>query len=326
VTGTLSEDGSPGSVDDNDPWGTRDRDQMTHSPSPSITKFASSFAQRVGSLVSSVSPGSQPGYLPTEAEIEAEAELQREQSRREAERILTQEAVERKKVEERVLEMLEASRTRPTRSQTAPSPGGPPSATPSDKGGGGSGWWSAAKNKMTPTKDKELTPAQQIVMDTKAREKERRKSKEKEWPSSGKSKYQDPAYQALSLPPGARPPGGMVGGGANVVPGSPGSPSPYSNRPVKQLGGPPSPSPSRSTEHSPVRPHPNSVKGPMHPPQPGTSPGTPVMSSQDPSPLYAQFTSQGGLDVPGVLAPSGVPIVERLICLVSHSPNYCSTV
>ena len=210
VTGTLSEDGSPGLIDDNDPWGTRDRDRMNHSPSPSITKFASSFAQRVGSLVSSVSPGSQPGYLPTEAELEAEAELQREQSRREAERILTQEAVERKKVEERVLEMLEASRAHPILAQTNPSPGAPPSPTLSDKGGG-NGWWSAAKNKLTPTKDKELTPAQQIVLDTKAREKERRKSKDKDWPSNGKSKYHDPTYQSLSLPPGARPSGGMVG-------------------------------------------------------------------------------------------------------------------
>lgn len=303
MTGTLSEDGSPDFANENDPWGTRNGDRMDQSPSPSITKFASSFAQRVGTLVSSVSPGSQPGYLPTEAEIAAEAELQREQSRREAERILTQEAVERKKVEERVLEMLEASRTHPTRSQTAPSPGGPPSPTPSDKGGG-SGWWSAAKNRLTPTKDKELTPAQQIVMDTKAREKEKRKSKEKEWPSNGKGKYQDPAYQSLSLPPGARPPGGMVGGGANVIPGSPISPSPHANRPVKQLGGSPTPSPSRSTEHSPIRPHPNHVKGSGHP-QSGTSPSTSAISSRDPPPLYAQFTSQGALDVPGTLAPGG---------------------
>ncbi|KAF8514387.1 hypothetical protein JB92DRAFT_2919367 [Gautieria morchelliformis] len=298
VTGTPSQDGSPDLVDDNDPWGTSGRDRMSHSPSPSIPNFASSFAQRVGSLVTTVSPGSQPGYLPTEAELEAEAELQRENSRREAERIITQEAMERKKVEDRVLEMLEGSRARPIRSQTTPSPGGPPGQSPTDKGGG-SGWWSAAKNRLTPTK--ELTPAQQIVLDTKAREKEKRKSKDKEWPSNGKSKYQDPTYQSLSLPPGARPPGGMVGGGANVIPGSPASPSPHSNRPANQLMGSPSPSPSRSPDHSSIRSPSNFVVGSTNMPQPGTSPALSAASSRDPPPLYAQFSSEGGLDVPATL-------------------------
>ena len=285
---------------------------MNPSPSPSIPKLASSFAQRVGSLVSSVSTGSQPGYLPTEAELEAEAELQRDNSRREAEKILTREAVERKKVEERVLEMLDATRVRPPRAQTAPSPGDPPSPTLSEKGGG-SGWWTAAKNKLTATKDRELTPAQQIVLDTKAREKEKRKSKDKEWPSSGKSKYYDPAYQSLSLPPGARPPGGMVGGGANVIPGPPGSPSPHSGRPVRQLVDSPSPSPSRTPDHSPVRSHPNDDMGPRHPPVSGTSPALSATSSRDAVPLYAQFSNQGTLDVPGMLALCDIFIFYRML-------------
>jgi hypothetical protein len=296
---------------------------MDQSPSPSLPKLASSFVQRVGSLVTAASPGSQPGYLPTEAELEAEAELQRENSRREAELIITQEAMERKKVEDRVLEMLEASRARPIRSQTTPSPGGPPSQSSTDKGSG-SGWWSAAKNRLTPTK--ELTPAQQIVIDTKAREKEKRKSKDKEWPSNGKSKYQDPAYQSLSLPPGARPPGGMVGGGANVIPGSPGSPSPYANRPANQLMSSPPRSPSRSPDHSPIRSQPNFVMGSPNMPQPGTSPALSATSSRDPPPLYAQFSSQGALDVPGASSPHDLSILAKAQLFGSNAADNRSTI
>ena len=313
LTGTFSEDGSPDDdLPDHDPWGTRDAERPNHSPSPSITKLASSFAQRVGSLVSSVSPGSQLGHLPTEAELEAEAESQRERSRREAERILTQEATERKNVEQRVLEMLQASR--PSRSQTVPSPA-PPSPTPSSSKDGGGGWWSAAKNKLT-SKEKELTPAQQIVLDTKAREKERRKSKEKEWPSNGKSKYTDPAYQSLSLPPGARPPGGVVGGGANVVPTSPGSPSPHSNQPPRQLTDSPTlmtHSPSRSLTQLPFTSrHDNSRSldsTDLHPlpRRPAGSPGPPTSPSRDPPLLYAQFSTQGALDMPGTLSVQCYP-------------------
>ncbi|KAF8523746.1 hypothetical protein BU17DRAFT_43511 [Hysterangium stoloniferum] len=264
ATGTLSEDGSSNEIDVHDPWG---RSEMSHSPASSINQFASSFAQRVGSLVSSVSPGSQNARLPTEAELEAEAESQRERSRREAERILTREAVERKKVEDRVLEMLEASKTRPTRSQTTPSPGAPSSPSTSHKEG--SSWWTAAKSKLTPTK--ELTPAQQIVLDTKAKEKEKRKSRDKDWPTNPAGKFQDPTYQSLSLPPGARP----------------------------ASGGPRTPSPSRNSTHMSLNLS-NNGSTPDLSRLPGSSPA-PSASSRDPPPLYAQFSPQGTLDVPATL-------------------------
>lgn len=71
-------------------------------------------------------------HLPTDAELEAEAAREREKSRRETEKILNMKRMSvsassegergRKKVEERVMEMLEASRAKPARSMTTPSP------------------------------------------------------------------------------------------------------------------------------------------------------------------------------------------------------------
>ena len=107
--------------------------------------------------------------------------------------ILTREAEERRLMEEKILAMRADGRNSPSsntyslppppRSQTLPNP---PSPSPSQKEGGSS-WWAAAKSKLTPTKEP-LTPAQEIIRDTKAREKEQRKiangkGKEKEWPA-----------------------------------------------------------------------------------------------------------------------------------------------
>ena len=77
--------------------------------------------------------------------------------------------MDRRLVEDRVLEMLESTKSLPpppSRSQTMPNP---PSPSSSQKEA--SGWWAAAKSKLTPTKDKDLTPAQQIIQEAKAREK-----------------------------------------------------------------------------------------------------------------------------------------------------------
>ena len=261
-----------GDAGDDDDEDDDEDDTNWRSPSPtsSVSQFAANIAQRVGSFVGSMGTRSSP--LPTDAELEAEAERERDRSRREAERILTQEAEERRLVEERVLAMMHNSRSDspkslpppPARAQTLPNT---PSPSASQKESGPS-WWTAAKNRLTPTKEP-LTPAQQIIQEAKAREKDKKssKGKEKEWPSSAQSKHQDPAYLNLTIPaapPQRRPP-----------PSSPSSPTP--SRP--QSSGPPmlTPSPMRSSTAS------------------STSP------SNEPPLLYAQFNAQGTLDIPGTL-------------------------
>ncbi len=113
------------------------------SPTSSVSQFAASWANRVGNLVSGIAPRS-PSGMPTDAEIEAEAERERERGRREAERILTEEAAGRRMVEDRVLAMLETTRSLPpppSRSQTMPA-SNPPSPSASQKES--MGWWDRA--------------------------------------------------------------------------------------------------------------------------------------------------------------------------------------
>lgn len=214
--------------------------------------------------------------LPSDEELEAEAQRERDKSRREAERILTQEAEERRAMEERVLAMMNSSpQSLPpprSRSQTLPNP---PSPAHSQKDGSPS-WWTAAKARLTPTKDKEpLTPAQQVIEETKAREKETKsaKGKDNEWPASSSSKYTNPAYLNLKIPPGGPPPRTS----------SPTSPTPI-RTPVNL-------SPARVTQ-VPINLSPASI-------QRGTSPGG--SPAREPPPLYASFTPSGTLDVPGTL-------------------------
>ena len=189
-----SEDGSDDDDDDRAKW------QRSPSPSSSVSHLAASFVQRVNDFVGG---GRSPRSL-TDAELEAEAERERDRSRREAEAILTREAQQRKLVEERVLAMLENTRSLPpppSRSQTAPNPPSPANSQKSE-----TSWWSAAKNKLTPTKEP-LTPAQQIIREAKAREKERdKKGKGKARASTQRSGYaaplpeQAPVFSAISLP------------------------------------------------------------------------------------------------------------------------------
>ncbi|KAF8909738.1 hypothetical protein CPB84DRAFT_1812952 [Gymnopilus junonius] len=90
-----------------------------------------------------------PGML-SDAELEAEAERERERGRREAEAILTREAQQRRLLEDRVLEVMETTRSLPpppSRSQTLPNP---PSPSNSQKD---PSWWQAAKNRLTPSKE-----------------------------------------------------------------------------------------------------------------------------------------------------------------------------
>ncbi|KDR76941.1 hypothetical protein GALMADRAFT_210130 [Galerina marginata CBS 339.88] len=249
--------------------------QRSPSPASSVSHLAASFVQRMNNFVGGIGPKS-PG-MPSDAELEAEAERERDRSRREAEAILTREAHQRKLVEERVLAMMETAKSLPpppSRSQTLPNPN-PPSPAGSQKE---ANWWTAAKHRLTPTKDKEpLTPAQQVILDAKAREKEKKKEskgkekekeKEKEWPSNAQRKFSDPAFANLNIPipPPTRKP----------VPASPSSPTPsrpsLSNMPPNLT-----PSPMRATDSLASSP------------------------SREAPPLYAQFNAQGTLDVPGTL-------------------------
>ncbi|KAK0205558.1 hypothetical protein DFS33DRAFT_778878 [Desarmillaria ectypa] len=257
-----SEDGDEDDEDEDEQW------MRSHSPTSSVSQFAANWANRVGNLVSGIAPRS-PGSMPTDAEIEAEAERERERGRREAERILTEEAAGRKMVEDRVLAMLETTRSLPpppSRSQTMPA-SNPPSPSASQKES--MGWWTAAKNRLTPTK--ELTPAQQVIQDTKARDKEQKRNskgkereKEKAWPANTQMKYSDPSYLNLNAP--TTPP----------------------RRPIPVSSPNVSPTPSRPS--ATIMP-PNLTPSPMRHTDSGSSP------SREAPPLYAQFDSEGILDV-----------------------------
>ncbi|KAF9017254.1 hypothetical protein BDZ89DRAFT_1045252 [Hymenopellis radicata] len=226
------------------------------SPSSSMSQIAATFAQRMGTWMS---PAKSPNALPTDAELEAEAERERERSRREAERILTEEAAGRRLVEDRVLAMLESTRSLPpppSRSQTMPNPPSPASSQ--------TGLWSVVKNKLTPTK--ELTPAQQVIQETKARDKKGSKGKEKAWPANTANKFSDPAFLNLNSTLPTTPP----------------------RRPVSSPNV--SPTPSRP---SPTIPPPNLSPSPMRTGEP-SSVSSP---SREAPPLYAQFDANGTLDV-----------------------------
>ncbi|KAF8064904.1 hypothetical protein FPV67DRAFT_160506 [Lyophyllum atratum] len=264
----VSEDG-----EDDEDFHDRGRwPERSPSPSSSVSQLAASFTQRVGNFLGNMAPRS-PGLMPTDAELEAEAERERDRSRREAERILTREAEERQLVEERVLAMMEITRSLPpppSRSQTGSNP-----PSPSNSQKDGTNWWTAAKNKLTPTKDKDpLTPAQQVILEAKAREKDKRgkgkeKEQDKEWSANAQDKYNDPASLNLNIPhppPPHRKP----------VPASPSSPTP--SRPnLSNLPPNLTPSPMRSSDAASSSP---SREAPL---------------------LYAHFNAQGTLDMPATL-------------------------
>ncbi|KAF8259113.1 hypothetical protein EI94DRAFT_1049992 [Lactarius quietus] len=116
-----SDESSEDNIDNhNATWGCR-----SHFSNPSITKFMSSFSQRIRSFVSSIG-SAVPASLPTDEELEREAERDHECSRCEAEHVLTREAEERRIMEEKVFPMLHTTRdspkhVSPARSQSTPS-------------------------------------------------------------------------------------------------------------------------------------------------------------------------------------------------------------
>lgn len=276
-------------------------DNTTYDSAASVSQFAANFATRVGNLVGGMtsplpSPSPSPApSLPSHSEIEREALRERERGIREAEKILQAELAQRSSIEDRVLAMLDSTRALPpppSRAQTMPnSSSQPPSPAQSI---GATSWWSAAKNRLTPTKDKDkdLTPAQKVIVDVKRSEKEREKAereyqkeikrsnkgKDKDWPAITDSKYVDPAFLNLNVPQTPTPQ-------QHRRTGSPTSPSPNPSAPNRvNLGSPASGSPARSFTAPNLTPSPNR----------STTSG---VGGGDQPPLYAQFNTQGGLDV-----------------------------
>ncbi|KAG6914085.1 hypothetical protein DXG01_002495 [Tephrocybe rancida] len=253
--------------EDDDPEDRRKWTERSPSPSSSVSQLAASFTQRVGNFLGNMTPRS-PGSMPTDAELEAEAERERDRSRREAERILTREAEERKMVEERVLAMMSTTRSLPP--PPSHSQGSNPSSPSGSQKESSGNWWTAAKNRLTPTKEKEPpTPAQQVIMEAKAREKDKKgkgKEKEKEREIDNFSTNDSMLNLNIPHPPPHRKP----------VPPSPSSPTP--SRPsLSNMAPNLTPSPMRSLDAVSSSP---SREAPL---------------------LYAQFNPQGTLDVAGTL-------------------------
>ncbi|CAE6473370.1 unnamed protein product [Rhizoctonia solani] len=203
-------------VDDDEeiPWGEPQAQPSSPlSSSPGMNKFASSFATRVNALFADSRTHNRPRM--SDAEIEAEAERSREASRREAERILTEEAAARRRAEEqalaqrakekekeqqsRVMDRAQLGRpVTPTRGMslspmTSPKRDGSKEGEPS--------WWGLAKSKLTPTKDRDLTPAQQIAAEARKLETDKEKGKGKksiDWPASPGIRSTDPTLLAMA--------------------------------------------------------------------------------------------------------------------------------
>lgn len=261
---------------------------------PAISSKVTSAFLRVGTLVGATaeplptsarppqSPGSVVSRL-TDAELEAEALNQKEISRLEAERILMKEAEDRRRVDERVLQM----RRNGNGSGSLSSPVDSSPSTPR-KEEGGTGWMSGFMKKLTPTK--ELTPAQQIINETKAKDKVREKeakriekTRSKEWPSSGARNGEHDPSQSL-FTPSVSPAGSRI------------APSEYSsiNGPMR----------SQSTPNAGLSPYNPSTPTPasrVH----GPRGGSPVFGNspgeREPTPLYAVFNDSGTLDIPATL-------------------------
>ncbi|EDQ99200.1 uncharacterized protein LACBIDRAFT_335261 [Laccaria bicolor S238N-H82] len=132
------------------------------------------------------------------------------------------------------------------------------------------------------------TPAQQIILNAKARNKDKKtaKGKEKEWPANAQGKLTDPAFVDLHIPT---------------------HPSNASGYP------PPRPSLSKMT--------PNLTPSPMC-----TTDTLSSSPSREAPPLYAQFTSQGTLDVPGTLLMVAKRFEKLKKWTVGHVGERCKEV
>ncbi len=180
-------------------------------------------------------------------------------------------------------------RASPARSQSMPPTENPPSPSPSpsQRDGAVSSWWSAAKNRLTPTKEP-LTAAQQVIQEAKEKEKREKKEAKKvekerkrsaDWPAVPESKFNNPTLLSLVTHPAALTPG--------FKPSSQG----------ESLSAPPSPTP--GAQGLPSSLPPSLAPSPVRPDSCNASPSR--SPSREPPPLYTQFTDQGSLDVPGTL-------------------------
>ncbi|KAG8762173.1 hypothetical protein FRC15_008630, partial [Serendipita sp. 397] len=120
------------------------------------------------------------------------------------------------------------------------------------------GWWQSAKNRLGSSK--ELTPAQQIIQDTKVKEKETKKTKYKE-PKTPTKKSSDSANLHLDIPHGGYRPGSTS-----------------------------------SAETSPSRERPSASRENSGDGNRGASPSGRSTKDDNP-PIYAKFNAQGALDV-----------------------------
>ncbi|KAG8808047.1 hypothetical protein FRC17_004153, partial [Serendipita sp. 399] len=235
---------------------------------PTSPTLGATFARVANSIASSLRS---PALKPTDEEIEAEAIRERERSRREAERILTQEAEERRVMEEKILAMRAGARNNSSQtslplpqSATQPVPSSYSGNSPrrEKEDGNNSGWWQTAKNRLGTSK--ELTPAQQIIQETKVKDKETKKAsknrdKEPKTPTTKKSS--DSANLHLDIPQGGY---------------RPGSSSSAENSPSQERA--PSRGYSMDTNNKDASPAARSIK-------------------DDNPPVYAKFTPSGALDV-----------------------------
>ncbi|KDQ09533.1 hypothetical protein BOTBODRAFT_524862 [Botryobasidium botryosum FD-172 SS1] len=268
-----------------------------------LSRLVNTFA-RVGSMVSnsmgpvrqnteaSLYPASPSPFAPhlTDEEIEAEAERERENSRREAERIITAEAEERRRMEEKVLAMFAS----PPRDPPAPAPGNAndnnrtPQRTASPDKEDGAGWWSIAKQRLTPTKGgSPLTPAQQVIKDTKVRDKEDRKDRKGKSPEpSYHSHNQSESFASTSLsPPRTTRP---VYPHAPIMTPSPYRPAPIQTTNLTQLNLSPAGAARKQSSNNDISTTSNITNS------------TSTSASAEP-PLYAQWHPDGKLDVAGTL-------------------------
>jgi hypothetical protein len=116
-------------------------------------------------------------------------------------------------MEEKVLSMLQTNHNSPKHVSPACLQSTPtfenPSPTPSQHNNGIFSWWSATKNCLTLTKEP-LTAPQQVIQETKDKEKCKKKGVKKaekdrkrsaDWPAASESKYNNPSLLSLATPP-----------------------------------------------------------------------------------------------------------------------------